>query len=117
MEAASQFKEAGMYTSAPGRGKILWTDRSCRGGNLGSSHSANGALSGGLRVDSSTLGFNEGKSIWKDGSWRKIWKIRSHLGGDVGELDGVEELLFFVGGRCREEEMVPGKHISADGEK
>ena len=65
METASQFKGAGMYTSAPGRGKILWTERSCRGGNLASSHSVNGASSGGLRVDSSTLGFNGGKSIWK----------------------------------------------------
>ena len=65
METASQFKGAGMYTSAPGRVKILWTERSCRGGNLASSHSVKGASSGGLRVDSSTLGFNGGKSIWK----------------------------------------------------
>jgi len=51
---------------------------------------------------------DRGKSVDRRRNLREV---------DVGELDGVAELLFSVGGRCRQEETELDGEISTAGEK
>jgi len=84
-----ELKGAGMDASAPGReGKLECLNKNGR-----------------KREDSSQGGCRRkvdvGDGVVSDGESRKKMVVELPRGVDVGEPDGVADLIFFGGGRCR----------------